>query len=53
MQEWPEGSQEKILRMLRRAPLTDLLTLDSYTPAHATYVIPTTAVKQIPTLVAA
>ena len=51
--EWPEGSQEKILGMLRSAPLTELLTLDSYTPAHATYVIPTTAVKQIPTLVAA
>jgi len=53
VEEWPEESQEKILAMLRKPPLTDFLTLSSYTPAHANRVIPTTAVKQIPALVAA
>ncbi len=53
VEEWPEEAQDKILAMLRRPPLIEFLTLSSYTPAHANYVIPTTAIKQLPTLVAA
>lgn len=53
VEEWPEEAQDKILAMLRRPPLTEFLTLSSYTPAHANYVIPTTAIKQLPVLVAA
>lgn len=51
--EWPDEAQAKIFAMLRRKPLTEFLTLSSYTPAHASRLIPTTAVKQIPQLMAA
>ena len=51
--EWPEEAQDKILAMLHRSPLTDFLTLSSYIPAHATHMIPTTTINQIPALVAA
>lgn len=51
--EWPDEAQAKILAMLRQMPLTEFLTLSSYTPAHASRLIPTTTVKQIPQLLAA
>jgi hypothetical protein len=53
VEEWPEEAQDKILTMLRRPPLTEFLTLSSYTPAHASHIIPTTTIRQIPALVAA
>ena len=51
--EWPDEAQAKIFVMLRQKPLTEFLTLSSYTPAHASRLIPTTTVKQIPQLLAA
>lgn len=53
VEEWPEEAQDKILAMLERAPLTEFLTLSSYTPAHANHIIPTTTIRPIPALVAA
>lgn len=53
IEEWPEEAQDKILAMLRKPPLTEFLSLSSYTPAHANHIIPTTTIKQIPALVAA
>jgi len=53
IEEWPEEAEDKILAMLRRPPLTEFLTLSSYTPAHANHVIPTTTIRQLPALVAA
>lgn len=51
--EWPVEGQDKILTMLRRPPLTEFLTLSSYTPAHASHIIPIITIRQIPALVAA
>ena len=52
VEEWPEEAQDKILPMLWRAPLTEFLTLSSYTSAHVNHVILTTTIWQIPALVA-
>jgi len=44
--EWPAEVQDKIWRMLRSAPLNEFLKVSSYTPAHATTVVPITSLKQ-------
>jgi hypothetical protein len=33
--EWPDPVAEKVWRMLRTAPLNEILLLRSYTPAHS------------------
>ena len=53
VKEWPEEAQDKILAMLRRPPLTEFLTVSSYTPAHKSEIIPITTIRQIPVLAAA
>ncbi|MFN8492153.1 MAG: DUF2283 domain-containing protein [Caldilineaceae bacterium] len=46
--EWPEEAQDKLWIMLRTPPLSEFLTLSSYTPAHENYIVPITSIKQSP-----
>src|SRR4029079_16282069 len=51
-EEWPEEAQEKLWAMLRRPPLSEFLTLSSYTPAHANHIVPITSIRQTPLAIA-
>jgi hypothetical protein len=44
--EWPDEIRDKVVTMLRSAPLLDFLKLSSYAPAHAQQIIPMAAIKQ-------
>lgn len=46
--EWPEKAKDKVWYMLRQPPLTEILTISSYVPAHTEQLIPMTTVKVAP-----
>lgn len=43
---WPAEAKDKVLAMLREAPLTEFLVLSSYAPAHTHQLIPLATIKQ-------
>ena len=44
--EWPEQVREKVILMLRSAPLNEFMQIASYTPPHTRYAIPLAMVKR-------
>jgi len=44
--EWPEEVREKVMSMLRSAPLNEFLQVGGYTPPHTRDVIPLATLKR-------
>ena len=44
--EWPEDVRDKVMSMLRSAPLNEFLQVGGYTPPHSREVIPLATLKR-------